>query len=290
VDGAEQGTKSRLIVFVAVALSLVLSAFGAAASLPDAGEERAEALVEQMVRLAGLESDARARIPVRVNQEGGPLWVGEAVTRAVEEHPAVRLAEDGLGIVRVEVVADPTHVAMRGGLFRQGWNLRSEHPLCMRCVPWAMMVALGLGLGAMVVTRRMGLGLAVAGVAAQLIERLVSWPEGFVAIPWSDQVKDGPLGRAVVDLALALPEGGVALGAGIVTLCAVLMVFDHRRSSGRGGAMLAATVIGIAGVLMWAEAAARCGVGAWIGSPAGAASILSMALAWGQQARTLRRA
>ena len=282
----------RIVVGVAVLISLVLTAFGAAAALPQAAPERAHRVVAQLVALAGLEpsDDPRSQLPVRVNQEGGPLWVRGAVEDAVGSDPAVRLSDDGLGIVRVEVVADDTHLAMRGSLFRQGWNLRSEQPLRMRVLPWIPMLALAVGLGVMALTRRMGVGLAVAGASAQLLDWLVAWPEAFVAVPWSAQVRDGPLGAGVIELALALPDAGVAVGAGVVTLCMVLVAFDHRRSSGKGGALLAAGLAGVLGLVVWLEAAARCGMAGWIGTAAGAASILAMALAWGQQGRTLRRA
>ncbi len=282
-----------MIAAAAVVLSLVCSLLGAAASLEGAGQERAQRLVEQLVRLAALESeegtDPRRKLPVRVNQEGGPLWVSSAVEAAVAEQPSLILSDDGIGIVRVEVLSDDTHLALRGGLYRQGWNLRSEHPLQVRVKPWVPMLSLALGLLVMTLSRRMGVGFAVAGVAAEVIDAALDWPAGFLAIPWQAQVRDGPVGSAVIDLALGLPESAVAVGAGVVTLCTVLVAFDHRRSSGKGGAMMAAGLLGVLGLLVWAEAAARCGMGPWIGTAAGAASSLAMALAWGQQGRTLRR-
>lgn len=285
--------RARVTVAAAAVLSLVLSLLGAAAALEDAGAERARRVVEQLVRLAALESeegaDPRRKLPVRVNQEGGPLWVTSVVEAAVTEQPSLVLADDGVGIVRMEVISDETHLALRGGLYRQGWNLRSEHPLQVRVKPWIPMLSLALGLIAMTFTRRMGVGFAVAGVAAQLIDAAVDWPAEFLAIPWQAQVRDGPIGSVVIDLALGLPDAAVAVGAGVVTLCTVLVAFDHRRSTGKGGAMMAAGLLGVLGIAIWTEAAARCGVGPWIGTAAGAASILAMALAWGQQGRTLRR-
>lgn len=290
-DGTTWGQR-RLVVIGAVLVSMLLSLFGAASALPDAGAERATRVVAQLGQLAGLEGespDPRSVLPVRVNQEGGPLWVAPAVEEAVRAHPSFRLAEDGVGIVRVEVVHDEAHVALRGSLYRQGWNLRSEHPVRVRVMPWLPMLALALGLGVAAWSRRIGVGLAVAGALAQL-ESQVGWPSSFPSVPWSDQVRDGPLGGAVIDLAVSLPDTAVAFGAGIVTLCMVLVAFDHRRSSGKGGAMLAGGMLGVLGVLIWCEAAARCGMGPWIGTAAGAGSILAMALAWGQLGRTLRRA
>lgn len=288
----EVSTRSQGIVGAAVLVSLLLTLFGASAALPSAGPERADRVVAQLVALAGLEAsdDPRSKLPVRVNQEGGPLWLTDAVEAAVERDPALRLTDDGVGLVRVEVVSDETHLALRGGLFRQGWNLRSEHPLRVRVVPFIPMLALALGLGAVVFTRRRGIGFAVAGIVAQALDRLVGWPDAFVDVPWTAQLRDGPLGGAVIDLARAMPDSGVALGAGVVTLCMVLVAFDHRRSSGKGGAMLAAGLAGALGLTVWLEAAARCGMAGWIGTAAGAGSILAMALAWGQQGRTLRRA
>lgn len=285
--------RARGVAAVAAVLSLVLSMFGAASALEEAGVERSTRVVEQLVRLAALDSedgvDPRRRLPVRVNQEGGPLWVTPAVEAAVTEQPSLVLADDGVGIVRMEVLSDETHLALRGGLFRQGWSLRSEHPIQVRIKPWIPMLALALGLVVMTLSRRMGVGFAVAGVAAQLLDVAVAWPTEFIGIPWRSQVRDGPIGSAVIDLALGLPDTAVAVGAGVVTLCMVLVAFDHRRSSGKGGAMLAAGLLGVLGIMIWAEAAARCGMGPWIGTAAGAASILAMALAWGQQGRTLRR-
>ncbi len=267
--------------------------FGAAAALEAAGAERARRVVQQLVRLAALDSeegaDPRTKLPVRVNQEGGPLWVTPVVEAAVAEQPSLILADDGVGIVRMEVISDDTHLALRGGLYRQGWNLRSEHPLQVRVQPWVPMLSLALGLIVMTLSRRMGVGFAVAGVVAQSLDAAVGWPAEFLAIPWQAQVRDGPVGSLVIDLALGLPDAAVAVGAGVVTLCTVLVAFDHRRSTGKGGAMMAASLLGVLGIVIWTEAAARCGLGPWIGTAAGAASILAMALAWGQQGRTLRR-
>jgi hypothetical protein len=292
VVGTEVSARGRIVILVAAVLSLVLSAFGGEAALEVTGPERADRVVDQLAKLAGLgpSENARSKLPVGVTQEGGPAWVTEAVQGAVERHPSLELSDNGLGLVRVEVVESGSAIAMRGGLYRQGWNLRSEHPLRMRGVPWIPMSALFIGLGVMAYTRRMGIGFAVAGVAAQLVDRAVSWPDAFVAVPWAAQLRDGPVGQSVVELALSVPESGVALGAGVVTLCMVLVAFDHRRSSGKGGAMFAAGMAGVLGGVLWVEAAARCGMSGWIGTGVGAASILAMALAWGQQGRTLRRA
>lgn len=287
-------SRSSALAAAAVVLSLVLSMFGAASALEDAGYERAQRVVEQIVHLAALESeegaDARSKLPVSVTQEGGPLWVTAAAEAAVEKQTSLVLNDDGVGIIRMEVISDDTHLALRGGLYRQGWNLRSEHPLQVRVKPWVPMLGLALGLLAMVLSRRMGVGFAVAGVTAQVIDAALGWPAEFLAIPWQSQVRDGPVGSVVIDLALGLPDSGVAIGAGVVTLCTVLVAFDHRRSSGKGGTLMAAGLLGVLGIVIWVEAAARCGVGPWIGTAAGAASILAMALAWGQQGRTLPRA
>lgn len=290
--GTEVSARGRIVIIVAAVLSLVLSAFGGEAAVEATGPERADRLVDQLTQLAGLgpAEHARSKLPVGVAQEGGPAWVTEAVQGAVERHPALELSDNGLGLVRVEVVEDGAAIALRGGLYRQGWNLRSEHPLRMRGAPWIPMLALAFGLGAMAYSRRMGVGLVLGGVVAQLLDRVVAWPDAFVAVPWTAQLRDGPVGRSVVELALAVPDSGVAIGAGVVTLCMILVAFDHRRSSGKGGAMFVVGMAGVVGVILWVEAAARCGMTGWIGTGAGAASILAMALAWGQQGRTLRRA
>ncbi|MCR9165295.1 MAG: hypothetical protein ACE37F_26715 [Nannocystaceae bacterium] len=289
--GTEVSARGRVVIVVAAVLSLVLSAFGGSAALEATGPERAERMLDQIADLAGLapSANARAKLPVGVVQEGGPAWVTEAVQGAVQRHPSLELSERGLGLVRVEVVDAGDAIAMRGGLYRQGWNLRSEHPLRMRATLWIPMLALAVGLGAMAYVRRMGVGFAVAGAAAQALDAMVPWPDAFVPVPWTAALRDGPVGRSVVELALWMPDTGVAIGAGVVTLCMVLVAFDHRRSSGKGGAMFATGMAGVLGGILWVEAAARCGMTGWIGTPVGAASILAMALAWGQQGRTLRR-
>ncbi|MEM6290239.1 MAG: hypothetical protein AAGA54_03210 [Myxococcota bacterium] len=280
-------------VLVLVLLSVALSFIGIGTALEGAAPERARHVVSTLARLGGLQgTDGEVGRPLRVsvNQEGGPLWVTPAVEAAAQAHPAFEVVDDGLGVIRVEVLADDAHLALRGGLYRQGWNLRTEHPLRIRVLPWIGVLSLGLGLGLAYLTRRLGWGLLASGLLAQGFASSVGWPADVPAVDWSQAVRDGPLGRAVIELALSLPDSAVAIGAGIVTLCLVLVGFDHRRSAGRGGTLLVAGTLGAAGLVAWGEAAARVGMIAWMGTGAGVASILAMALAWGLGRRTLRRA
>ncbi len=280
-------------VLALVLLSLALSFLGVASGLENTAPERARHVVATLAHLGGLQgSDGEVGRPLRisVNQEGGPLWVTPAVEAAAQAHPAFEVVGDGVGTIRVEVIADDAHLALRGGLYRQGWNLRTEYPARIRVLPWIGMLSLGLGLAIAFGTRRLGWGLLSAGLLAQGLASALAWPAEVPEVPWAEAVRDGPLGRAVIDLALSLPDSAVAIGAGIVTLCLVLVGFDHRRSSGQGGALLVAGTLGAVGLVAWVEAAARVGVIAWMGTTPGVGSILAMALAWGVGRRTLRRA
>ncbi len=279
------------VVWGLAVLAMVAAFFQAADALPHAGVERAARLVDRLAELGGL-TERGGRVTARplavaVNQEGGPLWVQSAVTDAATTHAAYVVSAPAPNLIRVEVIADETHVAMLGGLYRQGWNLRNERPLRVRILPWIPILALAGGLWVFAWTRRSGWGLAVAGVAAQGFAAMVAWPPDVPTVSWTDAVRDGPLGASIIELAARLPDASVAVGAGIVTLCGVLIAFDHRRSSGRGGVLLAAGLLGATGLLVWLEAAARCGFLGWMTTAAGIVAVLAMALAWGVQARTL---
>lgn len=273
-----------------VALAVLLSLFNGDA-LQSAGQERAARVVDGLARLGGLvsstgEPTSRA-LKVHVVQDGGPSWVSEAVEAALSDHPAYEVTERSPSMVRIEVIADADHLALRGSLFRQGWNLGTEFPMRIRVLPWIPFVALALGWIVVRWRRRMVWGAVVTASTAVVLDRVIGWPADIPVIPWVDDVRAGPLSAAFIDVASRLPDSSIALGAGVVTLCAVLIVFDHRRSSGRGGKLMASGLLAVGCGAIGLEVAARCGLLPWIGTPAGAGAAFSMALAWGLQARTL---
>jgi hypothetical protein len=93
-------------------------------------------------------------------------------------------------------------------------------------------------------------------------------------------VREGPIGGALVAWARGLPDSSLAIGAGVIVLCTILVVFDHRRSPSRGGMVLVRGLVGVAGLLLWLEAAARSGLFGWARTGAGALALVVLVAAW----------
>ena len=252
-------------------------------------ERLARALVE-LGTSAGLRDESGTPtlrpLPVAANQEGGPLWLHEEIERAIDDDPAFELGpgERSAGgesnLVRVEVVGSEHALGLAVSLYRQGWNLRLPTPVRVRIAPWVATIALVLGAGVALAGRRLGWGLAAAGVAAQSFGAWLPWPVPLQPASWSAAVREGPLGASVIAWARALPDASLAVGAGIVVLCTILVFFDHRRSPGRGGLALVRGLAGAAGLLLWVEAAARVGLFGWARTGAGALCLVVLVAAW----------
>ena len=108
--------------------------------------------------------------------------------------------------------------------------------------------------------------------------------------PFSLTEQLAQLGPELDAAVLEVLRSGQYIGGGVIALCMVLAGFDHRRSGDRGGVLLISGVLGAMGALAWVEIAGRVGLFAWMGTGAGFASILTMAVAWSLGRRTLRRA
>jgi hypothetical protein len=236
--------------------------------------------LERIAALAGLDGldDGRATLPVTVVQEGGPTWIAEEAEAAVEADPVFVRGEPHL--LRVEVVEHRGTFGVRGQLWRQGWSLRAPQPRWAQPAPWIVLVAALAGAGWVWQRRSVVGGLVVAGVVAQALLRVRPWPPGFVRPSLPATWREGPLGDGVVALARALPDASVAFGTGLVTLCAVLMLFDHRRSPDAGGGIVVRGMLGVLGGLALVEASVRAGLVPWGGQLGGALALGGAAGLW----------
>jgi hypothetical protein len=239
--------------------------------------------LDRVAELAGLRGAAGADehpvMPVTVVQEGGPTWIVEEAEAAIAVDPVFTLGEPHL--LRIEVIEHAGTYGVRSQLWRQGWSLRAPEALWAQPAPWIVLAAALAG-AAWAGRRRRGLagGMALAGLVAQLLLLARPWPPGSVRPSLPDAWLEGPLGHGVVTLARGLPDGSVALGAGVLTLCAVLMVFDHRRSPGQGGGLVVAGLVGVLGLVALIEASLRAGLGPWAGQLAGMLALTGTAGLW----------
>jgi hypothetical protein len=284
MSSAEQATASRRRATGAV-LAVLLALVGLLATDGEAvarGMVRAALLrdLDRLAALAGVDprTDPRAVLPVTVVQEGGPTWITEEAEAAVEADPVFARGEPHL--LRVEVIEHAGAFGVRSQLWRQGWSLRAPEPLWVRPAPWVVLVALLAGAGWAWRRRSAMGGILLAGLVAQLLLWVRPWPAEFVRPSLQATWREGPLGHGVVAIARALPDASVAIGAGIVTLCAVLMIFDHRRSSEAGGGLVARGMLAVLGLLALAEASLRAGLVPWASQPAGMLALAGAAAAW----------
>ncbi|MCA9710074.1 MAG: hypothetical protein KDK70_29820 [Myxococcales bacterium] len=271
------------------ALALLLALFGLLATdatAVDRGVLRA-ALGRDLDRIAELGSLYPAGVrggaestslPVTVTQEGGPLWVTQEAEAAITDDPVFTAGDPHL--LKVEVVAYARTYGVRGQLWRQGWSLRAPEPLWVSPAPWIVVFSALAGAGVAGLRRRLGGGWLLQGLLAQGLLLALPWPATFVRPSLEQSWREGPLGHAVVELARRLPDVSVAVGAGVITLCALLMLFDHRRSPGRGGGLVLDGLLGVLGAALWLEASLRAGLGPWLGQPAGVVAVAGLLGLW----------
>jgi hypothetical protein len=236
--------------------------------------------LDRLVALAGVDSstDPRGVLPVTVVQEGGPTWITEEAEAAVDADPVFARGEPHL--LRVEVIEHEGTFGVRSQLWRQGWSLRAPDPLWARPAPWIVLVAAVAGAAWAWRRRSMVGGLVLAGLVAQLLLLARPWPGEFLRPSLQVTWREGPLGHAVMALARALPDASVAIGAGVVTLCAVLMIFDHRRSPEEGGGPVVRGMLGVLGILAFVEASLRAGLGPWATQAGGMLALAGAAALW----------
>jgi hypothetical protein len=254
----------------------------------------AAASLDDLALLAGLADDEGTlqrgqAMPVEVIADGGPMWALDSVERAVSGSQYFAVGNSP-HLLRSELIDERGGIALQLHLWRGGWEVREPQPRRVRVAPASVVLAGLLGAAMSVLTRRLSLGIATAGVLAQLLLALDPLPrELFPPQPWLDTWASGPLVARVLAAIRQLGTVGLAVVAAIGAGSLVLVAFDHRRTRGReddvglGIATLAA-VCGTIGGVAWIEAASRgsllaaCDVrfGAW----GGWLALAGLILAW----------
>lgn len=295
-------------LLIAALIGVIVACLGALWSGGQATREAAthglaRRSIDELALLAGV-ADDRGELPhgpmsVEVIADGGPLWVLDVVERATERSGSFRV-DNSPHLLRAELIDERGGIALQLHLWRGGWELREPQPRRIRIAVWAVVLAGLLGAVAATYSRRISVGLATAGVLAQLLLALdplpaeLFPPQGLLAA-WGE----GPLfGRLLAGIR-AMSNLQVAIAAAVVALCLVLVAFDHKRSRDRADALGLgnagfAAVLGSFGALAWVEAASRgslfaaCDLrfGAWAGWLAG----LGLIVAWLPAIRVAREA
>lgn len=288
------GLLVAFLIAVALASAFSVSMTSAGAS---AFEHRAALSLRELGTLAGLR-DSRGRmsvehpLPVTVVQEGGPLWLSSALAEAARHDPVFDPV-DGPHVLQAEVVGASHLLAVRLELTRQGWSLQMPQPIRIRMSPWIVVLAGVLGALSLRWLRRIGPALLLAGGLGQaLLAAAELWqpfpaplrPRGVL-----EAMKDGLAAELARGWADALPDTAAALGAGIVALCLVLMVFDHRRSRGRSPTLLLHATAGIVGTLALLEAALRTGADGAVSTLPGLVSVTCLIGLWVMMGRAFAR-
>jgi hypothetical protein len=296
-------------LLIAALIGVIVACLGALGAQGTATREAAsyrlaQRSIDELALLAGLADDQGKLLrdepmAVEVIADGGPLWVLDVVGRAADRSPWFTVGPSR-HLLRGEVIDERGGVALQLHLWRGGWELREPEPRRVRIAAWAAVVAGLLGAVAATYTRKLSLGLATAGIFAQLLLALdplpseLFPPQGVLAA-WSE----GPLFGELIAAIRSMSSIGVALAAAVVAACLVLVAFDHRRSRGQGGdlgigwAGVAAS-LGSFGAVAWLEAASRgslfaaCDLrfGAW----AGLVALLGLIVAWLPAIRVAREA
>lgn len=239
---------------------------------------------DELARLAGLRDPHGARtgadpLPVRIVQEGGPLWVEAELVAAVEAEGSFRVTQ-GPHVLRVEVVASDDAVALRPALWRRGWSITLPRPIVAWTAPhWAVLCG---ALGALLLAAGLSPapGIAVAGVGAQLSALWVAWPAPTPPPGFGQRLSAGPLATWVRHAAQRLPDSATAIGIAIISACAVLILFDHRRSRGQGGRLVVGGVLALVGTVAWVEAAVRLGGLGLLSTVSGWLAVVGLAGLW----------
>lgn len=246
--------------------------------------------LDELALLAGVVDDAGVRqrdepLVVEVVQDGGSLWIGPAVARAVDASGDFATG-NSRHLLRVEVLEDPRALALQLNLWRSGWQLRVPEPLRVRTSPWVIVVALALAAVVAPLVRRISVALALAGVVAQLLLVLVAPPpELFAPRTLVEEWRQGPLFGWLVPALDRLTPLQLALAVAVVTMCLILVRFDHQRSRAGEDALdlasaAAFALLGALGLVALIEAALRSSFAASLVHWSGWLALLGSLLAW----------
>lgn len=262
---------SRALIVTAL-VGVILACLGALWS-NDAATRRASAYtmagrsLAELSLLAGIAGDDGGLLradpmPIEVISDGGPLWALDSVERAVAADPHFSVG-DSPHLLRAELIDARGGMAMQLHLWRAGWELRVPEPRTIRIAPWAAIIGGILGAVVGVFTQRVSVGIAAAGVLAQLGLAVDPLPrELFPPHRMIEEWAQGPLFGRVIPLIQGLEGLHLGIVAAALAGSLVLVGFDHRRTRGReddvglGPASLTA-LLGTFGAVMWIEAASR---------------------------------
>ncbi|KIG13475.1 hypothetical protein DB30_08041 [Enhygromyxa salina] len=299
---------SRTLVITAL-LGVILACLGAlwsngAATRRASTYAMATESLAELSLLAGIADDdgelqRDEPMAVEVISDGGPLWVLGSVEQAVAADPHFE-ADDSPHLLRAEVIDARGGVALQLHLWRAGWELRVPEPRRVRIAVWAAVVAGIFGAALALFVQRMSVGIAAAGVLAQLFLAIDPLPrELFPPRPLVDEWASGPLFGRVIPFIRGLESLQLGVVAAALAGSLVLVAFDHRRTRGRdddvglGSASLTA-LLGTIGVVAWIEAASRGSLFAAcdprFGGYAGWLALAGLILAWLPAIRVSREA
>ncbi len=246
--------------------------------------------LDDLALLAGVRDDAGVLqrdepMPVEVIQDGGSMWILPAVEQAVDDTPWFSRGKSP-HLLRIEAIEHPRALALQLHLWRAGWEIRSPEPVRVRVMPFVIVVGGLLGALTAVVIRRPILGVALWGVLAQVLLGVLAPPAELFApqtlwVEW----QRGPLLARLLPWVESMTPIELAIAAALVSLCSVLVGFDHRRSRAREHSFDLASagvlaLLGTLGTIATLEAAARSGFVASFAGWAGWLATFGLLLAW----------
>jgi hypothetical protein len=284
----------RSLLFVALLgtllAGLALPWLGGQATREAALDEMAGRSLDELALLANLRDEQGQllrddRFVVEVVQDGGSLWIAPTVERAVDDSEWF-VTGNSPHLLKVEVVEDPRAIALQLHLWRGGWELRAPEPLRVRTTAWMIPIACLLGAATALLLRRISVGLLVAGVVAQLLLGTIIPPRELFPpqTTWLEW-QTGPLLGRLLPWIGSMGPIHLAIAVALISLCLVLVGFDHRRSKSDGDELdlLGASVLallGTAGLIGLVEAVFRSGFWAALSGVAGVLALLGIVLAW----------
>lgn len=250
--------------------------------------------LDELALLAGVAGDEGEllrddEMAVEVVADGGPTWGLTSVEAAVD-HNRYFAREPSRHILRAEVIEEQGAMALQLHLWRAGWELREPEPSRARIASWTAVLGGVLGAVVALFVGRISVGLASAGLIAQVALALDPIPrELFPPRRLTEVWASGPLVLSVSDAINDMGTIGFGLLFAVLAGCFVLVGFDHKRT--RGGeddlglstASLTA-LLGTVGVLAWLEAAGRASLFAAcdvrVGAFFGLLVFVGLILAW----------
>ncbi len=271
--------RPRLIGASALLITAAALPLGHRSAAERAAATAAEVELIELARLAGLEGgdDRRSPVPVRLDFEGDP-WGEAVVAQAIGDSGVFELRPGPHALV-AQFIDGGSALAVQIALERRGWSIRAPQPTRRRVLPAGAAIAAAAGAAAWLRRRSALLGWWIAAVGVQLIAAAWPWPLGFPRPSVDDDILGGPVMTVLRSLANDMRQFEVAIAAGVLALCVVLIAFDHRRSRSQGFMPAIRGLLGVVGAIVFVEGAARIGLAAWVPTVAGLIGSVAAAVA-----------